>query len=287
MFFGNFANAIIMIFHCKLKKLNSYLTLFLLAILLSSCELKFKPIEEEEISQLVSVIRYDRLEYRYLTTGDFSALQEMNTEYPIATRTLLESVLQIGEVTDPEINTKFLKLYQDTTLQTLLADTQAEFTNMDDINAELNTAFANLQKFFPGIEIPRVYTQISALDQSIVLGNQIIGISLDKYLGPNYPIYKKFNYSKSQLQQMSREYISPDCLSFYLMSVYPPKGFETRSQMERDLYVGKIQWVVNHALERRFYRSKYVSAVHKFMKSHPKTSYEDLLLMDNYSAFAP
>ena len=37
---------------------------------------------------------HDILEYRYLTTGDFSALQSMNTEYPIETRTLIEDVIK-------------------------------------------------------------------------------------------------------------------------------------------------------------------------------------------------
>lgn len=40
----------------------------------------------------MKVERYDRLESRYVITGDFSALQQMNTEYPIETRTLVEDV---------------------------------------------------------------------------------------------------------------------------------------------------------------------------------------------------
>lgn len=271
----------------KLKKLHYFSILLLLTFLCSGCELKLKPVDEEAQSPLVSIIRYDHLEYRYLTTGDFSALQEMNTEYPIATRTLIESVLKIGDVTDPEINTKFLKFYQDTTLQTLLSETEALFTNMDDVDKELNSAFTRLKRWFPDMETPRIYTQISALDQSIVVGNQTIGISLDKYLGPNHPIYKKFNYTNSQLRQMSREYISPDCLSFYLMSIYPLRDFDTLPQVERDLHMGKIQWIVNRALERNFYKTKYVDAVDTYMKHNAKTSYEELLKTTDFSAFNP
>ena len=79
-----------------------------------------------ENSLLLEIDRYDRLEYRYLTTGDFSALQQMNTEYPIETRTLIEDVVKIGEITDPDINTKFLKFYQDTTLQSVIAAVESE-----------------------------------------------------------------------------------------------------------------------------------------------------------------
>ncbi len=61
----------------------------------------------------------------------------MNTDYPIETRTLIEKMLQIGEVSDRDIRTKFLMFYQDSTLQALVADAEAEYANMDDINQDL------------------------------------------------------------------------------------------------------------------------------------------------------
>ena len=95
-------------------------------LLSSACEFKFKPNEEGEAVPL-SVQRYDRLESRYLTTGDFSALQQMNTDYPIETRTLIEKMLQLGTITDANISNRFLMFYQDSTLQALIADAEAEF----------------------------------------------------------------------------------------------------------------------------------------------------------------
>ena len=71
-------------------------------MLCTGCEWKLKPNGDGDGNAHVEVQRYDRLESRYLTTGDFSALQQMNIEYPVETRTLIEKVLQIGEVNDPE-----------------------------------------------------------------------------------------------------------------------------------------------------------------------------------------
>lgn len=262
-----------------------YSLLVLSMVLCIACQWKLKPEDEDLQAPLLEVERYDRLEFRYLTTGDFSALQDMNTQYPIETRTLIEDMLRIGEVTDPEINSKFLKFYQDTTLQMLIADTEAEFAQMDDINKELNAAFTKLKKWFPEMDIPRVYAQISTLDQSVVVGNQTIGISLDKYLGENYPLYKKY-YSSSQRSLMKREMILPEALSFYLLSCYPLPNFETRPQLERDLHIGKIQWIVNQSLERHVFDSKFVQAVAHYVKSHPKVSYEEMLKMTDFSQFS-
>ena len=166
----------------------------------------------------------------------------------------------------------------------MIAAVESEYANTDDIDKQLSTSFSRLKQVLPDIEIPKVYAQISALDQSIVVGNGTIGVSLDKYLGANYPLYARF-YSPAQRKQMSREYILPDCLTFYLMSIYPLENFEARPQIERDLQIGKIQWIVNQIMTKRIYHSRYEDAVEVYMKKHPKLSYEDLLRKTDFSEF--
>lgn len=256
--------------------------LLLASSLFGACDFKLKPFEEETSAHRIEVSRYDRLESQYLTTGDFSALQQMNTDYPIETRTLIENILRIGEVDDLQINRKFLAFYQDSTLQTIISDAESKYADMDDINFLFNKAFDNLKKHIPSIPIPRIYAQIGSLDQSIVIGNQSIGISLDKYLGENYPLYKKF-YPASQLKTMTREYIVPDCLSFYLLSLYPMSNFESRPQIERDLHVGKIMWICNIVLEKKFFKSQYVNMIETYMLKNNFLDMETLLKTDDYT----
>lgn len=129
-------------------------------LLCSACELKFKPNEEAEAAVL-SVQRYDRLESRYLTTGDFSALQQMNTDYPIETRTLIEKMLQLGTITDANISNRFLMFYQDSTLQALIADAEVEYANMDDINQQLKESFVTCTSFLPSV-IKRLFSLTKA-----------------------------------------------------------------------------------------------------------------------------
>lgn len=258
--------------------------IFILCVmfLFEGCEFKLKPFDEESVEQRIEVCRYDRLESQYLTTGDFSALQQMSTDYPIETRTLLEDILHIGEVNDPQINHKFLKFFQDSTLQTIISDAESQYANMDDINAQLNNAFDKLKQYIPSIPIPLIYAQIGALDQSIIIGNQTIGISLDKYLGENYSLYKKY-YSSTQRKTMSRKNIVPDCLSFYLLSLYPMNDFEARPQLEKDLHFGKIMWVCNLVLEQNFFKSKYIKVIDKYINLKKSSNLETMLKNNDYS----
>ena len=260
---------------------------FLMSVMLAcvGCEWHLSS-SNGELEENVIVERYDRIQSLYLTTGDFSALQQMNTGYPQQTRTLIEDVLKIGRVNEPEINIKLLNFYQDTTLQTLIASAEQEFANMDDINEELNDAFERLKQMLGDIEIPQIYAQIGSLDQSITVGNGILGISLDKYLGRDYPLYHRedYGYSESQLSVMTREYIVPDCIGFYLLSIYPMPQ-RNLSQLDRDMHIGKIQWVVNNAVGHIVFNNTLVNRVDEYMKRNKNVTTAGLLANNEYQLF--
>jgi len=253
---------------------NSKYILFAFVLLCAACDWALK--DNSTIGKTIEVVRYDRLESRYLTTGDFSALQEMNTEYPVETKMLIENVLNLGAVYEPDINSKLLNYYQDTILQKLIADVEEQYSNMDDIKQEMTKAFAKAQKEVKGFTIPTIYTQIGAFDQSIIVGDQLIGISLDKYLGSNYPLYQKY-YNANQRSTMSRQYITPDCIFFYLMSLYPMKNIEDSSQYAKDMHTARLMYITNRLVGRKTFNTNGVKAIEKYMKQHDKLTINELL----------
>ena len=256
------------------------IVLSLVVVLFASCDFKLRPIDflnaEENV---VEIQRFDRLQSRYLTTGDFTALQQMETDYPMETRALIENVLRLGLMDDPNISKKFLSYFQDSTLQVLISDVQAEYANIDDLNQQINTSFNKLQKEVPTLVIPRFYTQIGALDESIIVGDEMLGISLDKYMGEGYSLYKK-HYCLSQLQSMDRAIIVPDCLVFSLLSQYPLASYDSKSQAERDFHMGKMMWVVNRIMGYRFFKIKFIDDVEQYQRKH-NFSIKELLEKDN------
>ncbi|MDD7319181.1 MAG: gliding motility protein GldB [Prevotella sp.] len=246
----------------------------------SGCEYKLRPNDDTDRKK-IEIKRYDRLQSQYLTTGDFSALQQMNTEFPIETRTLIEDILHIGEVDDPEISKTLLKYYQDSTLQVIMADVEVEYANIDDINKSLNDAFGKLRTYIPDIQTPEFYAQIGDLEHSIIIGDGMVGISLDKYMGENYPIYRKY-YNHNQRESMTRGNITSDCICFYLLSLYPLDNLENRSQLDRDLHTGKIMWVSNLVVGKNVFRTKYVECIDAYMRKHSSLTVLQLLLENDH-----
>lgn len=224
---------------------------------------------------MIAIDRYDRIEALYLTTGDVAALHQMNTDYPNQTRTLIEDLLQLGHVNDSDINIRFLHFFQDSTLQQILDDVAESYADVSDLNEELSTSFTRLKKMLPNLPIPNVYTQIGSLDQSIVIGDGELGISLDKYLGSNHPIYLKYGYSERQRSTMTRSFIVPDCLGFYLLSYYPMP--QDASAFEREEHLGRVKYCVNSALDRAVFDDDFVKRVEQYVQRHPNESMDGLL----------
>ncbi len=241
-----------------------------------ACQWQLKPSAEDVDSAPVRLQRYDRIESLYLTTGDYSALQQMNTYFPMETRLLIEDMLHLGQVNDPEINVRFLRFFQDSTLQQMLDDVQMQYANVDDIDEELARGFENLKNELPNIDVPVIYTQIGSFDESIIVSGGKLGVSLDKYLGSDYPFYQT-HYDEDQRRMMKRDMIVPDCLSFYLLSLFPLSTEQDQNQHQRDEHMGRIMWTVNHLLGRMVFDNPHVSAVEEYMLEHASTTILQLL----------
>lgn len=278
IFFSTFASKFNICTLFEVKKV--YGILFSILFFCVGCEWQLKPNTADVEDETIIIDRYDRIESQYLSTGDFAALQQMNTTYPRQTRMLIEDMLRIGKVDDPDINVKFLRFFQDSTLQALLVDVQEKYADMDDISEELTDAFSQLKEKLPSMEIPDVYTQVGSFDQSVVVDNHSLGISLDKYLGADYPFYQR-NYTEQQRSMMVRQMIVPDCLAFYILSMYPMPRDLALTQEGRDLHMGRIQWVVNHVMKRKIFNSVHVATVDHLMTQHKEMTIDQLLSTKN------
>lgn len=245
-------------------------------MMVCSCDFSSQLLSSTTSTKEIKVKRFDRIEYQYLTTGEFSALQQMSTEYPTETRTLIEDILRLGQMNEVETNKRFLTFFQDSTLQTLVHDTEEKFANMERLNANLTEAFQNLSTALPKIATPTVYSQITALDQSIVIKDGSIGISLDKYLGKDYPIYKEF-FTEDQLAKMTPKMIVPDCILFYLISLYPLENFEKASQEEKDMHIGKMLYITNKIVGFRAYDDAPLKKMEAYLKKHRDMTIESML----------
>lgn len=236
----------------------------------------------------ISILRYDKLLSEYVRSNSFSAMQKLNMEYRQPTKILIENVLAIGTVRDDTISQKLKQYYSDTTLLRLIDDVEKKFPHLGDVERKLSKGFEKLRKELPDIKVPFIYTQISAFNESIVLTDTLLGISLDKYMGKDYALYKRFYYDY-QCQLMSPERIVPDCLVYYLMNRYALEYHERTCLLDLMLHYGKIDYVVQKILGYKDIGESmgYTVSENRWCQAHEKAIWSDICLNQHLHATDP
>ena len=230
-----------------MKGRGIYIIIILCSLLFVSCEWNQSKKKEEQKLDM-TIHRYDKLLNEYVEFNSFSALQKMNTTYLQETKYLIEDVLRLGQVDDNNINGKLKVFYSDSTLHKLSKDALERFEDMSVYEKEFTRGFKNLRKEIPAVRIPRLYSQISALNESVVVGDSVLGFSIDKYMGEDYPLYKQFFYNY-QCKSMNPDRIVPDCFMFFLLREYPFPWEQGRTLLDLIMHRGKIHYVIRNILD--------------------------------------
>lgn len=216
---------------------------FITILCLTACQLDRSLLKSGQDEQ-VHIVRYDRLVEDYVSSGNIGLWQKMNTEFPRETRVLIEDVLKLGHADQEGIEDSLRAYYNDPILVQLRKDVGKKYEHMQHFEKELTSAFQRLEAENSTFVKSKVYTQNSAFNQSIVVGDSLIGISLDKYMGTDYPAYTKYFY-ENQRVTMEPARMVQECLFFYLVQQYPySKNFNEPSLKNILIHRGIIGWIV-------------------------------------------
>ena len=121
------------------------------------------------------------------------------------------------------------------------------YPDLKDIESGLSGAFTNYRKEFPDRNVPSVYTLISGFNQSMVTADTILGIALDKYLGPDAEAYSLLGLANYQRRTTDRKYIVPDCMRAWISTEFPYND-SIDNALNNILYEGKIVYGIQKML---------------------------------------
>lgn len=100
---------------------------------------------------------------------------------------------------------------------------------------ELETAIKHYKYYFPEKEIPAIYTCISGFNQSIVVAQNLLGVSLDNYLGSQSQFYEKLGLPAYKRRNMRSEKLVPEMMQAWADTEWP------RPDKENTLFSNMIQ----------------------------------------------
>lgn len=163
-------------------------TLLILLLLLSiSCDRNKK--ENEQIRS-IPIKRFEQDLFAISNYDMEDSLQSLWDKYPDFLPLFGMEVIEIGHPAQIGFAERLLAFTSDFTIYRVSRSIEETFPDLSVYEQELASAFAKYEEVFPDKPIPSLYSCISGFNQSIILADSILAISLDKYLGTDADFYK-------------------------------------------------------------------------------------------------
>ncbi len=195
----------------------------------------------------VVIHRFDKELLQRLEQGDSIAKDSSFAgQYSLLLQLLEQSLFKAGGRDSAGSYARLASYYSEPHLHGLYREAVEKFADVSSIEKALGAAFAYLKAEWPALQVPAVYMHVSGLNQNVLVGDSLLSLSIDKYLGSAYPLYQEFFYDY-QLRKMKPDYVAPDYLRAWLLSEFPFEGKET-VLLERMIYEGKIIYLLQQAL---------------------------------------
>ena len=103
-------------------------------------------------------------------------------------------VINTGDINEISFGDFLLRFCSDKQNNDVYSMTMKRFPDIKQIEAGLQDAFSHYLYYFPEKNVPAVFTCITGFNNSIITGDSVLGIGLDRYLGADCEYYPRLEY---------------------------------------------------------------------------------------------
>lgn len=126
--------------------------------------------------------------------------------------TTYSTVIGLGNPSDEKWKSAFILFATDLRNLALWDDVKRVWPDLRMLEEGLEDAFRHYLYYFPGKEVPEVIACISVFNNSIIIDDSLLMISLDRYLGADSKYYPSLGIFDYQSRKMTPEYALSDCI---------------------------------------------------------------------------
>ncbi len=227
----------------------SFLLAVLLLINLCACKRGRLDVDISSIEVETPVIRFDRLLFSVPEENFRPGILSLKDEHPEFFSLFTYQMIRIGGVEDEMFFSELSRFLKDTLIRDVKKEVDKEFSDISGIEKQVNHAFRHYAYYFPDKKVPRIYTCISGFNQSIVIAEGLIGVSLDKYLGPDCPYYDGLAIPEYQQKKMYRERIPVDMMVGWAASEFV-KNRKEKNLLSHMIHQGKLLYFLDAMFPR-------------------------------------
>ncbi|MBK9329445.1 MAG: hypothetical protein IPM95_09075 [Sphingobacteriales bacterium] len=239
--------------------MKKYTPILLTALILScfsscTCQQQKSPPKKEKVVKKsevqVDIIRFEKELFACNPDELENELARLDAKYPLFYKIFYHQVLNIPATGNKEMQLQVMRDFLTKKAMRGLYDTvQQRFADIAFLKEDLQTAFANYKSYFPEKPTPKVITCISEFSYSVFTAtDSILGISLDKYLGPGYIYYPAvFQEYTFMIPTFDQKYMAIDCANVLGANIVPVPD-DKSTLLDKMVAEGKILFFIQSLL---------------------------------------
>lgn len=224
--------------------------ILLLVFVLSfvACNRNSLKVDISAVDKEIEVVPFGDKLFNIQNQDTLIVLGNLHNKYPDFFNLFTYRIIRIGGMGDEQF-LQMMKLFlTDTMVVDAKAETDEKFEDFSDIEKGLKKAFKYYNYHFPEKELPTIYTYVSGFNQSVVTAGNIIGISLDKYLGRDCEYYRELSTTPSyKIFNMHEGRILPDVAYAWGITEFENNVPES-NLLANMIQKGKIMYLVDAML---------------------------------------
>lgn len=258
----------------QMKNIVYLLTFIIISFV--GCSGTVKKHSDERLQDKGNIIRFDNDVYKYLQQPDAVNESLLKEKYPL----LLPAFGRIAmDNSDP--NTFFVSLkeyFSHPALMQIYKDALKTFEDVSAYEEELAGVNSLIAENLKGRKLPEFAMHVSGFRENVIILNNLISISTDKYLGSNYSAYQDF-FKPYERQQMQPQFIVRDYLKAWLMSDIIKSDNDENNLLAAMVNEGKILYALSILLPEKESNDLigYTTAQMNWCKQNEKSIWQNIV----------
>jgi hypothetical protein len=192
-------------------RITIFIFLLLIVPVMISCKKNHFKINTSSIKVKIEIKRLEKDLFSVNPNEIITALPSFKDKYKGFLQ-LFSYVINTGDINDSSFGDFLVRFCTDKQNNDVFALTLKLYPDIGKIEGDLQEAFRHYLYYFPGQKVPAVFTCITGFNNSIITGDSVLGIGLDRYLGADCEYYRRLNIYNYLTSRMTSENIVPDCI---------------------------------------------------------------------------
>ncbi|OFY57440.1 MAG: hypothetical protein A2Y87_03665 [Bacteroidetes bacterium RBG_13_46_8] len=195
----------------------------------------------------VSVERFDQ----DLFSGDPAKMDSiipfLQNRYGLFFELFTRRIIAIGDTGTPGFKSRLQSFVTNYDNYSAYRKVQQLYPGPGNLEKKLTEAFRHYLQYFPDKKVPRIVAFVSGFNYSVVSDSGLLGIGLDKYLGPEEEYYRRYGIYNYLRVNMHADKIPSDCMRLWAETEYAYND-SVNNLLSRMIYEGKVMFFVRAML---------------------------------------